>query len=521
LCAPSAAAKLVPMGSPAASKLVRRAGPRVVARAAELVIVGAGGRVHVMTDETAEVARVILGELARPRTRAELRDVVGRASGSPIEEGGVVDQIVAALLDAGAIGESAGVEARAWPRAIGARPRVVLALTGAIHSIQAPAMIQALQARNMDVRVAASRSAARLVRATGLEALTHHPVTSSMWSRDPATPVPHLELAEWADLVVVCPASATTIARIAQGDFSDVVSAVALSTAAPVVVAPSMNEAMLEAPSVKRNLAQLAEDGFWIVAPSDGIEVADAPGARRVHRGTAPGAEALADVVSVVVARARERAAALDPPGLPRSAAAWDALWQAPDAAARAWEEDAIDEAFVTELRAAALPGARVLDVGTGSGLVAAALARAGHRVVATDVSRAALERARAETSGLDVTLVVDDACSSGLVGPFDLALDRACLHSLPASRHAAYAATMERLVAPGGLLVVVCDAPDATAQRATHRFEESDLRAIFGEAFEVGAAMPAVLRHRGAASPARSFVLQRAGVRSARRAGG
>ncbi len=510
LCAEVGAAKLLPMGSPSGLRLVRRAGARVVSRAGEVIVLGGDGRAQIMTDATAEVARVLLAELASPRTRAALRETVARSSEQEICEGGVVDQIVDALLESGAICEAVAPTSRRRPRPIAARPRVVLALTGAIHSIQAPAMIQKLQARGMDVRVAMSRAASRLVRAVGLEALTHHPVASSMWSREPERPVPHLELAEWADLVIVCPASATTIARIARGDFGDLVAAVALSTTAPVLVAPSMNEAMLCTPAVRRNLAQLADDGFWIVEPSDGLEVADAPAARRPHRGPAPGASALAELASLVVARAREREASLDPPAMPRSAAEWEALWAAPEAGARAWEDGAVDEAFVAELRAVMSPGARVLEVGAGAGLVAAALARGGHRVVATDVSRAALQRARAATMGLDVTLLADDVCQSVLLGPFDLALDRACLHALPTERHGAYAATMTRLVAPGGLLVIVCDAAGASAQRATHRFDEADLRALFGDGFAVGAAMPATLRHRGEPGPAACFVLQR-----------
>src|SRR5438105_2027617 len=84
-----------------------------------------------------------------------------------------------------------------------------------------------------------------LVARDALAAIARREPHTSLWPHAAHEPVPHVALAEWADLVVIYPASATTIARLASGDFSELVAATALTTAAPVVVVPSMNAAML------------------------------------------------------------------------------------------------------------------------------------------------------------------------------------------------------------------------------------------------------------------------------------
>lgn len=107
----------------------------------------------------------------------------------------------------------------------------------------------------------------------------------------------------WAHAIVVYPATATTLSRLARGDCSTVVSALAISARAPVILVPAMNEAMLLAKSVQRNLAQLRDDGFVIMHPSRGYEVAEDPATRAPAFGAAPPLQAVVDVVDAVVAR--------------------------------------------------------------------------------------------------------------------------------------------------------------------------------------------------------------------------
>jgi phosphopantothenoylcysteine decarboxylase/phosphopantothenate--cysteine ligase len=110
-----------------------------------------------------------------------------------------------------------------------------------------------------------------------------------------------VSLAEWADIVLIYPASATTISRIAQGDFSDAVSAVAMTTTAPVVVFPSMNGKMFNAPAVRRNLATIREDGFFVVDPGVGLEIAHLPGERTGGTGPTIPVERVVDLVRVIL----------------------------------------------------------------------------------------------------------------------------------------------------------------------------------------------------------------------------
>src|ERR1019366_9469412 len=179
--------------------------------------------------------------------------------------------------------------------------RVVLALTGGVAAAHAPALTEMLLGRGVRVRIAATPSALRFVSALALEALTHEPVVRSRWPSDVRAMVPHLELARWADVVLVYPATATTLSRIARGDCSSLVSAVAISTRAPVVLVPAMNEAMFDAPSVRRNLAQLREDGFLVMHPSLGYEVAVAPLERTLRYGAAPTVQSVALVTEAVL----------------------------------------------------------------------------------------------------------------------------------------------------------------------------------------------------------------------------
>jgi len=87
--------------------------------------------------------------------------------------------------------------------------------------------------------------------------------------------VPHIHLAQRADLVLIAPASADLLRRLATGACSDLISLVATATAAPVVVAPAMNPQMWRHPAVARNVAQLRADGVWVVEPGIGFEVSD------------------------------------------------------------------------------------------------------------------------------------------------------------------------------------------------------------------------------------------------------
>jgi len=247
--------------------------------------------------DSAALLRTVLEIHTRPVTRTQLlaelaaRAVTEASAQLPV---GPIDELVALL-----VGDGVLVTAKEPPLPVpvtGLR-RVVLGVSGAIAAIDAPAVIRGLHGAGCDVRVALTRNAARLVSRAALDALTHHAVWSGLWQRDARTPVPHVNLAEWAELVVVYPASATTLSRIATGDCSDLVAAIVAATRAPVVIVPSMNDAMYESPAVQANLAVLRDHGRYVVHPALGIEVAHQPHARPQLQGPAPPAGAVIDIV--------------------------------------------------------------------------------------------------------------------------------------------------------------------------------------------------------------------------------
>lgn len=458
---------------------------RVLESTEALVVVGPTGDARAFEGVSGPFAREVLELLRAPIERVEvLADIASRAEGAFDPK--VVGDLLDVLVALGAIVPAERVAPRAAPSAL-ARRRVVLCVSGAIQAVEAPRLATILDARGLDVRVAMTDAAEKFVSALALEAITHARVVTSIWPDDDPSGaarsadlrVPHVDLARWADLVVVYPASATTISRIATGDCADVVAAIAITTRAPVIVAPSMNEGMLVAPAVQRNIAQLLDDGFSVAWPSLGVEVADAPGARVRRVGPALSPEHLVSLIELALPRVAPRPAPVD----------WDAAYGGD--APRPWEAD-VDDAPLDRALAAVPPPRALLDLGCGTGARALRLAEQGYRVVATDVSDVALERARARPGADRVVFLRDDVRATLLRSTFDVVLDRGCFHSLDAQDVPAYRAAIERLLAPGGTLVVVHDAPHASASRRTLRLAPDALAEALSLA--VDAAEPATI---------------------------
>ena len=484
------------------TKLQRAPVARLLDVGDALVLVAPTGDGRELHGDTAQLARAVLELLVVPHTGRELLVRLEALSGGPIDDPAVIGELLALLRGAGAI-EAAGAPARALRR-MTPGPRVVLGITGAVATMHAPALVQALQARGFRVRVAATEGALRFVRAEALEALVHEPVVAAIWpAAGDRLHVPHIELAQWADAVVVCPASATTIGRLATGDHGSIVSAVALSTRAPVLVVPSMNEAMLGSPAVRRNLATLAGDGMHVVGPASGIEVADRPEARVPNLGAAPPPSI---VVQLLEAMLRRRGPARRVP----EAEDWDAMYRDHVPEALPWHAEAPDQDLLDAVTRVAPPPSSVLELGTGLGTLAVALARRGHRVIATDVSASALDRAHARAPESGVVWIRDDSTASTLRARFDVIVDRGCLHGLSDAQSRAYAATVARLLAPGGSLVLKTLAPEAAPQRNVTAHTAETLAALFGSALEIVADEASTMPGPTDCAPARLLVLRR-----------
>jgi SAM-dependent methyltransferase/3-polyprenyl-4-hydroxybenzoate decarboxylase len=463
------------------------------------VLLAADGSGHALEGHSAALARAVLAFLAAPRAAAEVRAHVEALAGAPLPRPAVVDELLLLLVRAGAV--EVGTPPPSPPRGPG--PRVVLGLTGAIATAHAPLQVMRLQQRGFEVRVAATAEALRFVRTEALAALTHHPVAHAMWSEGQVHVVPHIELAQWADAVVVAPASATTIARMATGDHSSVVAAVALATRAPVLVVPSMNPAMYEGEAVQRNLARLAADGLHVAHPARGLEVADRPDERTPVFGASPPPEVVVQLLEAIL---RDR-----PPAVPRTAAAWDRLYRTTPAADLPWQRDEADADMLAAVARAAPRPCSLLEVGAGLGGLAAALGGMGHRVVATDLSAAALEHARARAPDAPVVWLQDDVTATRLRARFDAVVDRACLHVLSGDEPARYAATLARLVRPGGVLIIKTFAEGATERSAT-AYSADAMSRLFDDDFVLERDDASSLPGPRDAPAARLFVLRRRG---------
>ena len=147
-------------------------------------------------------------------------------------------------------------------------PRVVLGVSGGIAAYKAVEICRRLVDAGVHVTPVLTHDATRFVGALTFSALASEPAQLSLW--DEASPIPHTALGQSADLVVVAPATAHTIARYAAGLSDDLLMATLLATRAPVIVCPAMHTEMWEHPSVRDNLATLERRGVEIVPPETG-----------------------------------------------------------------------------------------------------------------------------------------------------------------------------------------------------------------------------------------------------------
>lgn len=147
---------------------------------------------------------------------------------------------------------------------------IALGITGSIAAYKAADLASKLTQAGARVDVMMTESATRFITPLTLRSLTGRPVFLDMFDPNSELAEEHVEIARRADAVLVAPASATTIARLAQGSADDVVSLTVLATAAPVLIAPAMDNQMFENPATQANLETLRQRGHVIVGPAEG-----------------------------------------------------------------------------------------------------------------------------------------------------------------------------------------------------------------------------------------------------------
>ncbi len=160
--------------------------------------------------------------------------------------------------------------------------RVLLGVSGGIAAYKAADLVRRLREAGAEVRVVMTAGARRFVTPLTFQALSGHPVRDEIWDPAAEAAMGHIELARWADLVLVAPASAGIIARLAHGLADDLLSTLCLATAAPLFVAPAMNQQMWLHPATQANVGTLAARGAVMLGPGRGDQACGESGPGRL-----------------------------------------------------------------------------------------------------------------------------------------------------------------------------------------------------------------------------------------------
>lgn len=160
--------------------------------------------------------------------------------------------------------------------------RIVLGVTGGIAAYKAAELVRLLGKQGADVQVAMTEGATHFVTPTTFQALSGKPVFTDQWDQRMPNAMAHIDLSRAADLILVAPASADFLARIAHGFADDLLSTMVLARTCPLLVAPAMNLQMWQNPATQRNVAQLAADGVQLLGPASGEQACGEVGAGRM-----------------------------------------------------------------------------------------------------------------------------------------------------------------------------------------------------------------------------------------------
>lgn len=173
---------------------------------------------------------------------------------------------------------------------------VVLGITGGIAAYKAAELVSLLKKQGCDVHVVMTRNAAEFITPLTLETLSANPVTCDTFRRERSWEVGHVALAKRADVLVIAPATANFIGKLALGIADDMLSTTAMATRAPIVLAPAMNTAMYQSAAVQQNLATLRARGCILVGPDSGLLACGDVGEGRMSQ-----PEEIIDVVRAVL----------------------------------------------------------------------------------------------------------------------------------------------------------------------------------------------------------------------------
>ena len=160
--------------------------------------------------------------------------------------------------------------------------KILLGITGGIAAYKSAVLCRELKRLGADVRVIMTAAAVRFITPLTLQALSGHPVNSDLFQAETDHGMGHIELARWADLIMIAPASANTIARLAHGQADDLLTTTVLASDAPLYLAPAMNSLMWRHLATQANIELLTSRGVKILGPAEGDQACGEQGMGRM-----------------------------------------------------------------------------------------------------------------------------------------------------------------------------------------------------------------------------------------------
>ena len=160
--------------------------------------------------------------------------------------------------------------------------RILLGVTGGIAAYKSAEIVRRLRERGADVQVVMTAAARQFVTPLTFQALSGRPVRTDLWDEAAEAAMGHIELARWADRILVAPASADFLARLAHGLASDLLTTLCLATDVPIIVAPAMNRLMWANAATRANMASLAARGIGVIGPAEGDQACGETGPGRM-----------------------------------------------------------------------------------------------------------------------------------------------------------------------------------------------------------------------------------------------
>jgi len=160
--------------------------------------------------------------------------------------------------------------------------RVLLGVTGGIAAYKSPDLVRRLREQGAEVQVVMTAGAREFVTPLTFQAVSGRAVRTDLWDAAAEAAMGHIELARWAELVLIAPASADFLARLAAGSAADLLATLCLATQAPIAVAPAMNRVMWANPATVANVTTLQQRGVRVLGPAEGSQACGEVGEGRM-----------------------------------------------------------------------------------------------------------------------------------------------------------------------------------------------------------------------------------------------